>query len=438
MRKTLLFILALTSVMQLIARDFLPVLKDGKEWVYFYTNGLYEMNFLYCLDGDTVINGEHGYKLFMKYVDQQTGQALSGDYGLIGAATEKDGCAYVVLSGNRQLLYDMNMKEGDITPDNRWCVTASDDLYVGGRTLKRLTLQATEHRAEGQPATMYWVEGVGSSWGRGYMPLVVCREGGCCVFTSVQFTGLPTSRTEPDPVGNLLEDGKEWWYHDEYSRFVDLPMEFRLFVDGDTIVGNKTWKKLYHDHTPQAAPTFLTALREENGRVYELTSAGSSRLMYDFTLQVGERYTSVGGNDSYMEVITTDTVLSAGHAYRRLILQQHVNGADTDLTCWVEGIGSGFGIGANVIWSNDPMGSMLIQSTKNCQFLGCLSASGQLLYGLPPENLTAIAVRMSQKVPQSSALYDLQGRRLTDKPQRGLYIQGGRKVLVNDGPSTAW
>ena len=31
---------------------------------------------------------------------------------------------------------------------------------------------------------------------------------------------------------------------------------------------------------------------------------------------------------------------------------------------------------------------------------------------------------------ESDAVYDLQGRRLNAVPEKGMYIQGGRKVLV--------
>ena len=43
---------------------------------------------------------------------------------------------------------------------------------------------------------------------------------------------------------------------------------------------------------------------------------------------------------------------------------------------------------------------------------------------------TVIRSITTTKAGKSSKIYDLQGRRLNAVPQRGLYIQGGRKVLV--------
>jgi hypothetical protein len=35
-----------------------------------------------------------------------------------------------------------------------------------------------------------------------------------------------------------------------------------------------------------------------------------------------------------------------------------------------------------------------------------------------------------QNLTNADSTYDLQGRRLTQKPQRGVYIQNGKKVVV--------
>ena len=43
--------------------------------------------------------------------------------------------------------------------------------------------------------------------------------------------------------------------------------------------------------------------------------------------------------------------------------------------------------------------------------------------------ITRIPVADSNEL-QDNAIYDLTGRRLAEKPARGLYIQNGKKILV--------
>ena len=53
------------------------------------------------------------------------------------------------------------------------------------------------------------------------------------------------------------------------------------------------------------------------------------------------------------------------------------------------------------------------------------------IVGVAEEQATNIgSVETSSPKPQTSDLYDLQGRRLHQRPQHGLYIQNHRKVYV--------
>ena len=429
MRRTAFFIYILAAALQAVAQSYLPILKDGTEWLCYSSNGVVQTYYYFHLDGDTIVDGNTGYRLFLRYVQKQTDRTYD-IHTANGALFEKDGRVYAAYNKNRRLMCDMSMKVGDTTPDGQWRVAAVDNIYVTGRTLRRLTLEAT-----GQPQTIYWIEGVGSSTGidaRSTAQLVTCNEDGKCIFAGVQLTGMPEVRTEPDADSRLLEEGREWWYRDETGQWYGLPIEFRLFVQGDTIAAGQTWKKLYHDHTPGAVPEYAKALREDNGRVYELTADGGSRLLFDFTAGTGDRYNPDGAEDSYQEVVATDTMVSAGHAHHRIILQKHANGLATRVSCWVKGVGSDYGIDADADWSRQDWERRSMVSTFDdvslYQFIGCLSASGQLLYGTSPTPQTDAVAFPSHSVAHPATLYDLQGRRLTGKPQHGLYIKNGKKV----------
>ena len=67
--------------------------------------------------------------------------------------------------------------------------------------------------------------------------------------------------------------------------------------------------------------------------------------------------------------------------------------------------------------------SMLVHFERN----------GEVLYDVWPEKGTTDGLKSVNKAKalMGNALYDLQGRRLTGKPTRGIYIQNGKKIVYN-------
>ena len=65
--------------------------------------------------------------------------------------------------------------------------------------------------------------------------------------------------------------------------------------------------------------------------------------------------------------------------------------------------------------------SMLVHFERN----------GEVLYDVWPEKgTTNVKTVCKETTPTTSSLFDLQGRRLTGKPSKGLYIQNGRKMIA--------
>jgi len=65
--------------------------------------------------------------------------------------------------------------------------------------------------------------------------------------------------------------------------------------------------------------------------------------------------------------------------------------------------------------------SMLVHFERN----------GEVLYDVWPEKgTTNVKTVCKETTPTTSSLFDLQGRHLTAKPQKGVYIQNGRKYVV--------
>ena len=57
--------------------DYHPLLKVGKVWNYYYTNGYSEANMYLRVDGDTIIDGEQCFKMSCTMTDQWTGEIIS-------------------------------------------------------------------------------------------------------------------------------------------------------------------------------------------------------------------------------------------------------------------------------------------------------------------------------------------------------------------------
>jgi hypothetical protein len=430
MKRTTIITASLLLCLLAGAQQYRPMLKDGKQWHCYYTNGQYEMNFNYYLDGDTVVEGEKGYRLYANTVNQWTGETRGG--GIVGALAEKDGRVFLYdTQVGRQTLYDMNLKVGDVAHwGGPWTVTDVSTVYAMGVARKRLTLK----RAGGD--VLYWVEGVGSSWGldqMAYIPLVSCYEDSRCIFTAKNFEGMPEAPADVERHCPLLSEGNAWWYEDISVPLNDHRKLFRMVVKGDTIIGGRAWKKLYCDYSDSPVPLYEKAVREENGRVYEIRMEATERLLFDYTLGVGGRYAAADRDDRYMEVIAIDTVVSAGMAHRRLILQQYVNNVATDLTCWTEGIGGDCGIDLEALWSDMDAKVVSAHGGTNYyqrSFVGCVGQDGKCFYGDSPAVLSSVAAAVVSKEYSGKSLYDLHGRRLTAAPRKGVYIRDGRKVVV--------
>ena len=388
-QKTLLFIAALLVIGQSVcAREYLPMLKEGKQWMYYYTNQHYECNYYFTLNGDTVIDGKTWHKVYERMVDQWTGTDIIRER-YAGAMFEEDGRVYRFTKNvqKKEMLCDFNLEVGDKTSEGNWEVTDIGNTYAFGKTRKCLTLRRVNeepylHHVE------YWIEGIGSSntFVDSSISFLACYEDNRCVFTNANFTDMPDAKVTPEH-DQLISEGRQWWYKNYDTNISVDGVDSRMVMKGDTTIAGNTWKKLYYIETPGSVPVYRKALREDGSRVYELPAGGQERLLLDFTLGIGDRYSPDGSEDRYLEVVGVDTVLSAGIARRRLILQQYVNNIETNLSTWTEGVGSECGVDQPAFWSNR---GTLYQNGHHTTdyywlaFSGCSDKNGHCIYGTIP------------------------------------------------------
>jgi hypothetical protein len=86
---------------------------------------------------------------------------------------------------------------------------------------------------------------------------------------------------------------------------------------------------------------------------------------------------------------------------------------------WVEGIGSHEGPMARWRWGS---------TTPEHRMVSCMQ--GDKLLFSHPDFFQTLSVNPVLSRPRTSSIYDLQGRRLQGKPEKGVYIQDGKKYLV--------
>ena len=143
-------------------------------------------------------------------------------------------------------------------------------------------------------------------------------------------------------------------------------------------------------------------------------------ILYDYNMEVGDKYLSVDGYDDVSVVAKDVVVLKDQKEHRRLTLS---NGM-----ILIEDIGCINSPGMLLNYLNPAS-----FSKDNLAFLEYSMSYGQMVYVTEHRKIVDLRTLGVSSLPDatpSTPLYDLQGRCLIQKPEHGLYIQGGRKVVI--------
>ena len=269
----------------------------------------------------------------------------------------------------------------------------------------------------------------------------------CLFFSTCMALHAQSSQLEYRP---FAEDGKVW------ESQVGLIMEnvYGNRIDGDTLIGGKTWKKVYnYVFMPDFGISYYAAIRDEGKKVYAIAKGSNRpRLLYDFGLKEGDIVMcGVEGNAfsclldrdekvdtlqgfpfaSFLRVERIDTIMARGLHHRRFTLtlldayREHFlkgRGEVIDNVVWVEGIGSGAG----------PFSPWLPLPPMD-SFLQLCEVNRTCIFGYPDfydaKEVDSIFAPCPV-IKESNKNYDLQGRRVSVKPSRGVYIENGKKRVV--------
>ena len=251
----------------------------------------------------------------------------------------------------------------------------------------------------------------------------------------------------------FVEDGKEW-----IVLRGDMGDTYRIYtMKGDTVINGTTWKKSgfrdYRWWDYREFSSFSGFFREEDGKVYYLPVYDSIQcylydydlnktvdrlyvkqdsvgfLFMDMNLEVGDTCNtwSMWPGTTGMQYYPKSTAYKVEWVEYNGQMRKKINMkyAKKGMT-WVEGIASFNGYP----WENDgDLGWGDSAALALCRTPNEVLYKDDILYDGAIEFYENL--KLSIRVPQreeESAYFDLQGRRLTAEPQRGVFIKGGKKV----------
>ena len=241
----------------------------------------------------------------------------------------------------------------------------------------------------------------------------------------------------------MLEEGRIWnklSLHPapieecEYKDIYGNPragIYYQYVIEGDSVIKGQTYKKLNCKEMPDQY--FPICMRQEGSRIYMYDFLGDEKetLIYDFSLK--ERDTVTISEENRLVVDKVDTVKVDGICRRRLTMNWILatGGIEREyfVDIWVEGIGG--------VVSSPGFYHTWLSTGSSGMTISCIQ-DGRMLFteedfyapAWKGETVSVENIRNSSTVTQSSVFYDLQGRRHSGNPTKGVYIQNGRMWLT--------
>lgn len=265
---------------------------------------------------------------------------------------------------------------------------------------------------------------------------------------------------------SMLTDGRVWmYYYHVYCGSDFAPSLAEVFICGDTIINNHECKKLYscgrdgrylpNEYTVfknmDLAGIYESAWYEEDGKIYRIMKDSVEPvLMFDFTLATGDKLTQDEAltywyDDEVIKKSTTNTDPPQEEplTFRRMRFAKGDITTSPELSDWclVEGIGGNEGIlFTEFQYPPENEEDYVLEKFSDCrQYIGN-EPNGHPIFKylftrndfLKAGSTSVNDIRQDPKSEKSSTSYyfDLQGRRITGQPTRGIYIQKGKKVVI--------
>ena len=135
----------------------------------------------------------------------------------------------------------------------------------------------------------------------------------------------------------FIEEGKVWVVKGSGISSDGSPTEPWIdycYLDGDTIIGGQTCKRMMYITNDNTSPQYIGALYEQDKKVYYAGNNGQQfELLYDFTLSSGDNIQGPDGNSWTVNKTTGDITGFKGTYY-------DLSNDDIVIERWFEGVGS--------------------------------------------------------------------------------------------------
>ena len=231
----------------------------------------------------------------------------------------------------------------------------------------------------------------------------------------------------------------------------------KVYVDTDHMESIGTIQRVGPNHKDEVVGGKMPGLREEGGRIYvdeeeymeflksydwnfpgcdagyipyKRTDDGEL-ILYGFNMKVGDTFRHVDGYDDITVTAVSDTCLADGTTRK---LQTLSNGLQI-----LEGVGCLNSKGMLFFYLNHKQTEMEMNyvNTSNYTLFAGLVYFGDeehgAIYSQTTEDVAVTGISdavKSQKQPSDDAVYDLGGRRMTGALKPGVYIRGGKKIVI--------
>ena len=214
----------------------------------------------------------------------------------------------------------------------------------------------------------------------------------------------------------------QWTYHPfakEGKVFQSVNRKYEM--KGDTIVNGNLYKRVFI--TENNETRYWGATRDDNMRVCTVKSGESSEtLFYDFGYDSNTRFViDYGKVEAWMNTGYGKT--NSGEIYKIAMgtwFLKNSEYATGEGLIWIDGFG-------NV---SEPFNPTVNFANFDCYEDGICVLNMDILWQEILMNITSLNDIRGFVSQVDSLIYDLQGRRLSGKPAKGMYIQGGKKFVV--------
>lgn len=221
------------------------------------------------------------------------------------------------------------------------------------------------------------------------------------------------------PYEKMLTDGTAWECLAVQTGNPGKSDIYNIQVKGDTIIGERHCKLVYSPEYDKTMTVF-----EEGRKVYAVNAEGAPEVLLDFGVQEKDVV------DGDAQVACIEAMANQGYTHKTITIDT----GNTDAISYFKGdtepqnyyLIEGVGISKDQYLED----SRFVGKEETVSYLLRCWKGGVLVYQVPGYDPDGIEGVSEVANPHDGMLYDLQGRCLSTRPDKGFYISGNKKFIV--------